>query len=396
MNTAWPEVALGDLCDVQIGKTPPRKEQRFWGSGYRWLSIADMDQGRDLRQTSEQITQEAVDELRCRPVEPGTVLLSFKLSIGKVGIARKPLFTNEAIAHLPILDTRLDRDFLYWALRTIPLTPEADRAAMGATLNKAKVKRLPIPLPPLDEQRRIAAVLDAADALRVKRRKVLDKLDDLVRALFVDLFGDVDKNDRGWPMHPVGEFVESFETGKSVAAGPDDIPGGYRVLKVSAVTSWRFDVGESKPVPADYSPPSRHVVRQGDLLMSRANTTELVGACALVREVPDRHLLPDKLWRFIWKDSLAVEPLYVWMVLQGRRARRLIGDLASGSSGSMKNISQQKFLRVELPIPPIDQQRLFVERLEAVARIEAEANRATAGLNHLFGSLQQRAFRGDL
>ena len=117
MRTAWPVEPLGELCDVQIGKTPKRAEARFWGEGHPWLSISDMNQGRELSVTSETITQAAVDELNCRAVDAGTVLLSFKLSIGKVGVAGIRMFTNEAIAHLPIVDDRLETDYLYWALR---------------------------------------------------------------------------------------------------------------------------------------------------------------------------------------------------------------------------------------------------------------------------------------
>ena len=171
MSLSWPSAALGEVCDVQIGKTPARSESAFWGGDHVWLSIADMNQGRALATSAEGVTDKAVRDLKLRSVDPGTVLLSFKLSIGKVGIAQCPMFTNEAIAHLPITDPRLDRDYLYWTLKTIPSTGGADRAAMGATLNKSKLKQIEVPLPPLEEQKRIAAILDAADNLRTKRRQ---------------------------------------------------------------------------------------------------------------------------------------------------------------------------------------------------------------------------------
>ena len=147
------KVALGDICEVNIGRTPARENREYWGVGFPWLSIADMNQGRVLSKTKEQITQRAVVETRMQPAPTGTVLLSFKLSIGKVGIAATPLFTNEAIAALPIKDpTKLIPEFLFWALQSIDLTAGQDRAAMGLTLNKAKLLTLQIPLPPLKEQ----------------------------------------------------------------------------------------------------------------------------------------------------------------------------------------------------------------------------------------------------
>lgn len=265
-----------------------------------------------------------------------------------------------------------------------------------SNLNLSRCRSMAFPIRPIEEQRRIAAVLNAAEALRAKRRQALAKVDSLTQAIFIDMFGDLANNLRGWPMRRVSEFVDSFQTGKSVAAGPDDVPGGYRVLKVSAVTSRRYLPEESKPVPSSYAPPSSHVVQAGDLLLSRANTTELVGACAYVDATPENHLLPDKLWRFIWRMPREVEPLFMWHLLQDRRVRREIGDLATGSSGSMKNISQKKFMQLEVPIPPLERQEKFVTRLHAVRSIASSQMEEELALDALFASLQQRAFRGEL
>src|SRR5437016_11790708 len=100
----WKSMRLGELCSINIGRTPARNRPEFWGPGHRWLSIADMNQGRSLRTSKEFITNTAIRECNCKAVDVGTVLMSFKLSIGKVGIAEVPLYTNEAIAALPILD----------------------------------------------------------------------------------------------------------------------------------------------------------------------------------------------------------------------------------------------------------------------------------------------------
>ena len=263
-------------------------------------------------------------------------------------------------------------------------------------VNASKLKKLLVPLPRLGEQRRIAAVLDAAEALRAKRRQALAKLDELTQAIFHAMFGDLATNPRGWSVRGVSEFVDAFETGKSVAAGPDDVPGAFRVLKVSAVTSRRYLPSESKPVPLTYAAPAKHVVRAGDLLLSRANTTELVGACAFVESTPENHLLPDKLWRFVWSEPRQVEPLFVWHLLQGRRVRAEIGDLATGSSGSMKNISQEKFMRLKVPVPPLSRQMDFVARQRQLLEFASTLEDAAADVDTLFASLQQRAFRGEL
>lgn len=176
-------MSLGELCDVQIGKTPRRAEKKYWGGDCPWLAISDMNQGRWLRGTKECITPLAVEEQNCRLVPAGTVLLSFKLSIGKVGITARPMYTNEAIAQLPIVDSRVSRDFLYWALKTIPLTAEADLAAKGATLNKAKLQRLAIPVPAPETQAQIVQVLNDAEVLLDTQRRAAEVTESYVSAV---------------------------------------------------------------------------------------------------------------------------------------------------------------------------------------------------------------------
>ena len=391
-------VPLGQLCDVQIGKTPKRAEQRYWSGGqHDWLSIKDMDQGRSLCRTAEQITQSAVDELNCRLVEPGTVLLSFKLSIGKVGIAAAPLYTNEAIAHLPIVDPSLDRDFLYWALKTIPLTGGADRAAMGSTLNKSKLKQLKIPLPPIEEQRRIAAVLDAADDLRTKRRQALAKLDTLTQAIFIDMFGDPVTNPFGWRKVPLSKLLDRIDSGKSPVCEPErPSDGQWGVLKAGAVTYCEYDPDAVKTLPKDVPPHSHSEVKVGDVLFARKNTHALVAACAYVRSTPDRRLLSDLIFRLVIDEDVELDPQYLQQVLVSSRQRREVQKLAGGAAGSMPNISKSKLMGVEIPVPDIQTQLIFGERVDKVLVGRDKLQGSGAELDTLFASLQQRAFAGEL
>jgi type I restriction enzyme S subunit len=259
------------------------------------------------------------------------------------------------------------------------------------------VKSRVVYLPPIEEQRRIADILDRADALRAKRREALMLLDDLTQSIFLDMFGEPSRNERGWPEAIVADFVEGFESGKSlVADDADDQNASFRVLKVSAVTSGRFRPDESKALPTGYSPPTRHLVRDGDLLFSRANTSELIGATALVMRPPERLALPDKLWRFVWPEELRADPRWVWQLFNRPLFRYELSKRATGTSGSMKNISQAKVLAMQVGLPPLGDQRRYAER---VRRVEAASERVSAAIvatDDLFASLQQRAFVGEL
>jgi type I restriction enzyme S subunit len=304
------------------------------------------------------------------------------------------LIDNNAMAAIP--NARVESRFLYHFLRTVDFYVLASATTVPA-LRKSVLERLPVPLPPLPEQRRIAAILDKVDALRAKRRAALAQLDTLSESIFLDMFGDPATNPKGWPIQIVSEYVREFQGGKSIEADADDgAPARNRVLRVSAVTSAVFMPSESKPVPDSYVPPQEHFVRAGDLLFSRANTTELVGAVAYVYDTPANLLLPDKLWRFVWRDRGHVEPLFIWALFRTPAVRYEIGRRATGTSGSMKNISQEKLLGIPTIFPPINIQRSFAQRLRAVGVLQERHQSSIAHEEDLLASLQHRAFRGEL
>ena len=292
----------------------------------------------------------------------------------------------------------IDKQFAFHLLEWI--TERVKAASHGVAMlhmTKAGMEAWEIPLPPLEEQRRIAAILDQAETLRTQRRQALAHLDTLTQSLFLDMFGDPVVNDRSWPMAAVSDFVAGFESGKSlVAEDEDDSTSAFRVLKVSAVTSLEYKPEQSKAVPSDYVPPKSHIVRVGDLLFSRANTTELIGATAFVAATPDNLLLPDKLWRFVWHQPTRTAPLYVRHLFQQPKFRQEIGQRASGTSGSMKNISQEKVLSIRVGHPPLTLQQTFATRIQAIEALKTTHRTALAQLDALFASLQQRAFAGEL
>jgi type I restriction enzyme S subunit len=249
----------------------------------------------------------------------------------------------------------------------------------------------------LVEQRRIADILDKADSLRVQRRTTVRKLGGIANSLFLETFGDPAANPKNWPVEAVSSYVDAFQGGRSFES---DSGGEHtarnRVLKISAVTGMTFLPHESKPVPDYYTPPQDHFVREGDLLISRAYTAALVGAVAYVAETPNNLILPDKLWRFVWGKPARADPLFVWSLFQTQAIRNSLSRLATGTGGSMKNISQAKLLRMPTIVPPMEAQRAFVKRLLAMNALAGTCERSAADLGGLFASLQHRAFRGEL
>ena len=247
MNT----VPLQQICDIQIGKTPSRSVPEYWDGELPWVTISDFAAGRIVTTTKEKITRIGAARSGSKRIPCGTLLLSFKLSLGKRTFSGCDLFTNEAIAALHVLDDDVaDRNYLYWALGSIDYDSLVDRAAKGRTLNKAKLKLLPVPLPPLAEQKRIAGILDAADALRAKRREALAQLDTLLQSTFLDMFGDPVTNPLGWEVRELSRTKSRVQIGPfgSLLHKEDYIVDGVPLVNPMHIVSGQIHVGNEQTV----------------------------------------------------------------------------------------------------------------------------------------------------
>ena len=300
---------------------------------------------------------------------------------------------NQRVCKVGDVSPEIDRGylarFLALALKHIEeITPFVTVKHLSVkTLSDAR-----IPLPSLPEQKRIAAALDAVDALRIKRRESIEELDSLSQATFLEMFGHPLTNPKGWPTRRLKDFVERLDGGKNVAQAENETE--YRVLKVSAVTYGEYRPDESKWLPPSFNVPASYLVRRGDLLISRANTVELIGATAYVWQTPPKIVLPDKIWKFVWKEQARISPLFVFALTRHAEFRQRLGALASGTSGSMKNIAKPKLMSLEFPCPPFELQTRFAGIVEAIELQKAQFKAHLAELDAIFASIQSRAFYG--
>ena len=398
-NGECPKVKLADVAEQCLGKMLDAKKNKgrlmpyLRNPNVRWFDVdtSDLQSMPFEDHEHERYGLKAGDIVICEGGEAGRAAiwdgrlpdLKFQKAIHRVRPG--PRLHNRFFVHRLMADHQNGRLGDYLTGATIKHFTGQDLA------------RYEFPLPPLAEQRRIAEVLDRAEALRAKRRAALAQLDSLTQSLFLDLFGDDGTNSKKWPVRAVADYVREFQGGKSIESeSGENVITRNRVLKVSAVTGMKFLAHESKPVPDSYEPPKEHFAKAGDLLFSRANTTELVGAVAYVESTPPNVLLPDKLWRFVWRDPATIEPLFVWALFQTPTLRREIGRRATGTSGSMKNISQEKLFGIRTILPPISLQREFARRVTAVEALKTAQRASLAELDALFATLQHRAFRGEL
>ena len=376
------QVRLGDFLDVQAGFAF-KTEFFTFGEGMPLIRIRDLAKSETEINYSGEYKPDFV-------VNNGDYLIgmdgNFRCYRWQGGVS----LLNQRVCRVRNFRDGIEPEYIYYGIqRKLKEIEDTTSFVTVKHLSAKQVQNVEMPLPPLPEQRRIVDLLSRAEGIVRLRREAEKKAAELIPALFLDMFGDPATNPKGWPVRQVSDFVSRFEGGKNIQAGSEN-GSPYRILKVSAVTSGRYRESESKPSPDGYCPPASHIVRAGDMLFSRANTEELVGATAIVEKTDGQTLLPDKLWRFVWNEPL--EPAYMHALFQSGHVRRELGKLSSGTSASMRNISQAKLYALSLPVAPYLKQKDFAERSAMIHSIQSQQSAATAKAHAAFDALLARCF----
>ncbi|AEH63585.1 restriction endonuclease subunit S [Zymomonas mobilis] len=253
-----------------------------------------------------------------------------------------------------------------------------------------------INLPPLPEQRRIVAKIDSLTGKSRRARDHLDHIPRLVEKYKQAILSAAFRAD--WPLISVGETIRAVVAGKNLRCEerpPFEHESG--VVKVSAVSWGTFDARASKTLPESFTPPENTRIKAGDLLISRANTLELVGAVVIVLECPSNLFLSDKVLRLDVEDG--DKPWLMWF-LRSPDGRAAIEGAATGNQLSMRNLSQAALKSISMPWPAAEQREEIVSRIEsAFAWIEclaADAASARKLIDHLDQSMLAKAFKGEL
>jgi type I restriction enzyme S subunit len=283
-------------------------------------------------------------------------------------------------------------DYLYRFISTreYALRAQSQGLAQGV-LTREMLSAIDVPLPSLDEQRRIVAILDHADVVRRRSRQALTLLDELLGSVYADSLCRT-----SGPPVSLKEAGVDFEAGKNVVGTGVDVHPLRRVIKVSAISRGVFDPLESKPLPLAYVPPETHRIRHGDVLFGRASgSLELLGATVQVDEVPDEMFLPDKVWRAVVRPGGRMTAGYLLGTLQSPRFRAFVRHNASGAAG-VRNIGKGKVLEYQLSLPPVGDQDSYARQASRIQELRRRGALRAEQMDGLFASLQARAFAGRL
>ena len=376
---------LGDVCEIVSGSTPKTGVPEYWDGDEKWITPAELNENTYVITDSvRKLTELGVKKTGLSPFPEGTVILSSRAPIGKVAIAGCEMYCNQGFKNL-ICSEKINNRYLYWFLKgKAEVLNSLGRGATFKEISKQIVSNIEINVPPIAEQKQAAIRLQKANAIIRLRKQQFQKLDELVKARFVEIFGDMVHNPNGWKKVNLGSVCD-------VRDGTHDSPKycseGYPLVTSKNVTSGRIDFTDCSLIcKEDYNKINeRSKVDFGDILMPMIGT---VGKPVIVDVDADFAIKNVALIKF-YENSKVIN-IFVRALLQSDYFDRVVISKIRG--GTQKFIALSDIRKLEICLPPIDTQNEFAAFVEQTDKSKVAVQKALDEAQLLFDSLMQKYF----
>lgn len=384
-------VKLGDICNIQSGGTPSRGKSEFWEGGcIPWVKISDMH-GKFLSQTEEYITDAGLAASSAKMFSRGTILYTIFATLGETCILNIDATTNQAIAGISVkheFAAEIAVEYLYYFLMSIKEhIMRVGRGVAQNNINLRILRNVNIVLPSLERQNEIVRRLSDVESILSLRQRQAEKLDELVKARFVEMFGDPVLNTKHWEQASL-LALGSCKNGMSFHANESGIK--LRCLGVGDFKNLSYidDVEQLPFVSLAEKPSANCFLHDGDMVFVRSNGNKtLVGRCLLVYP----HDTPTIYSGFCIRYRLLtekVDPIYALHVLKADGIRQKM----SGRGANIQNLNQKILASIEMPIPPLPLQTEFAHFVHEIDREKERIQKSAALLETLKRSLMQQYF----
>jgi type I restriction enzyme S subunit len=394
---SWELVRMQDIFDISRGGSPRPINDYLTDqeNGVNWIMIGDTKGGgKYISKTAKKIKPEGVKKSRF--VKEGDFLLTNSMSFGRPYILKTSGCIHDGWLVLSPVNENIHTDYFYYYLGSKEIKIILASKAAGAVvknLNKDIVKNLKIPLPPLDQQKKIAAILDAADAYRQKTKALITKYEELTQSLFLDMFGDSDRFEQKLISDIASDKKYSLSSGPfgSNLTSKHYTDTGVVILRGTNVTSGVLDLTKVKYVSESKAKElKRSELTPGDVVVVA------VGSSGKALRIPDNleRAIMSQNFNKITPNTNIVSALYLQFCFNSQLVQNQFKKEMTDTVRTF--LSLTKIKRVTIPVPPIELQNQFAERVQAIQVQKTQAQASLVQAEDLFNSLLQRAFKGEL
>lgn len=383
----WPLVRLGDVCEFLNGGTPSKKEPRFYCGSIPWITSTDIVSD-EVKNARSYITEEAVNKSATKLVKKGTILLVSRTGVGKIAIAGMDLCFSQDITGIIPNESVIDRKYLYYCLRfNTDYFSSLQRGATIKGITRNVIESLNIPLPPIDSQKHIANTLDKTQEIIDSYKKQLAELDNLIKSVFYEMFGDPGRNEKNWEVVQIKDLAKNMQYGTSKKASTEKLE--YPILRMNNITySGEIDLSDLKYINLSDKEKEKYLVYKGEMLFNRTNSKELVGKSA-----PYRYDYPMAYAGYLIKltPNEKANSEFISAFLNSKYGKALLESMAKNIIG-MANINAKELGSIRIYLPPIDLQNKFADIVTKIEEQKALVKQAITESEHLFNSLMSKYF----
>ena len=356
-------IRLGDACDILNGFA--FKSDKYVEDGIRIIRIANVQKGYIEENAPAFYPIDSVG-LEKYMLEEGDLLMSLTGNVGRVACLQKemlPAALNQRVACLRLKVDRITKGFLFHILNSDFFEQQCVQASNGVAqknISTEWLKDYEIPLYSIEEQLKITDILDKVRRIIISRNDELSALDNLIKARFVEMFGDPIQNPKGWEVVTIGDIVTEVRYGTSKPA----VEGGkYPYLRMNNLTAdGHLDLNDLKYIDIPDDEIEKCVVRKGDVLFNRTNSIELVGKTA-VFDLPEDMIIAGYIIRVRLTEKMLPEVLSQYMNLEALKG--ILRGMAKGAV-NQANINAQELQSIKVYIPEMELQKQFVKMKEQI------------------------------
>lgn len=393
---SWPTISLGELVDIKGGGTPDKSNAEYWNGEIPWASVKDFKKN-IIDSTLDSITPLGVKNSATSIIPAGNIIIPTRMALGKVAINAIDIAINQDLKALFIKDYNVvDRNYLFrWLESQSSLIASEGKGATVKGITLPFLKGLNVPIPPLSEQKRIAAILDKADGICQKREQAIKLADDFLRATFLNMFGDPVENPKGWKVKPlIFLIVGKLQNG---AYFPKDKYSKDGVEMVHMADAF-YDViqrGSLKRVQASDADIVKYSLTHEDLMISRRSLNYEGAAKPSLIPQSDEPLIFESSMIRITPDKKQIDKLFLFYYLTDPLVKEhFIRKFVTGAT--IKGINQKNLEQVRIIVPPLELQKKFSYIVHTLEKHKKKINESEILSIELFTAISQRAFLDQL
>lgn len=387
---SFPKMKLGECAEIHSGSTPRTNNPDFWDGDITWVTPKDLSKlkSKFISKTESKITQLGFDSCSTKLLPENSVLFSSRAPIGHVAINTIPMCTNQGFKSFVPKADLLDSQYLYYWLKANK--EYLQDLGVGATfkeISKTVIANVEIPLPPLAEQRRIASILDQADELRQKRQQAIEKLDQLLQATFIDMFGDPVSNPKGWEKEKMDTLM-TIVRGGSPRPIENFLGGTYPWIKIGDATKGDdLFITKTKEAITEEGLHKTRLLPEGSVIFANCGVS-----LGFARILKIQGCIHDGWLAFQDIHEDKIHKLFLLKALNS--ITQYFRDTAP--DGTQPNLNTAIMKNFELIIPPMDLQLKFIAIVESIVNQKKILETSNIEFSNLFESLQNQAFSGTL